>query len=63
MAERQSGGWRLEDNSPMPRQHDEILRRSDEMPRQQNEMSRQHDEETTESGFRRKWFQESIFVL
>lgn len=45
MAERQRGGWRLEDDPfLMSRQRDEISRRHDEISRQQNEMSRQHDE-------------------
>ena len=67
MAERQRGGWRLDDDpllmsrchdeisrqpDEISRRHDEISRRQDEIARQQSEMSRQH-EETTESGGKR----------
>ena len=68
MAERQRGGWRLDDDPLlMSRRHDEFSRQQDDMARQQNEISRQQDEmtrrhnessrrfdeETSESGGRR----------
>lgn len=67
MAERQRGGWRLDDDpllmsrrhdeisrqDDMARQQNEISRQQDEMTRRHNESSRRFDEETSESGGRR----------
>ena len=52
MAERQRGGWRLDDDplvlsrrqDEISRHQEEIYRRHDDISRQQNEMSRQHEE-------------------